>query len=197
MVSLEDELMTDICKDLQNQGIHHVAMEDLNQFGRSFFRMKINKTDSEEEKEQKIKYNRLVKFIGLTDLNNRFERIARKYNIQVSKVHAAYTSQQCNECGYIDKENRKTQEGFVCLECEFEVNADINAANNIKDRVSEAVLREGLLVKNDHGSYSPKKKKSSQDIYDLLTTPAVQSIYKSRTASSNRNLDEILNSRVV
>jgi len=67
---------------------------------------------------------------------------------------------------------------------------------NIKDRVSEAVLREGLLVKNDHGSYSPKKK-SNQGVYGLLTTPAVQSIYKSRTASSNRNLDEILNSRVI
>jgi len=34
------------------------------------------------------------------------------------------------------------------------------------------VLREGLLVKNVHGSYSPKKK-SNQYVYDLLTTPAV------------------------
>ncbi|WQJ53863.1 MAG: transposase [Wendovervirus sonii] len=188
IVSQENDLMSQICKDLQEQSIHHVAMEDLDQFGQSFIRMNIKKTDSEEEKSQKIKYNRLVKFIGLSDLNNMFEHISRKYEIQLSKVHAAYTSQTCNECGYIDKENRKTQENFLCLECENENNADINAAKNIKDRVSEAVLREGLLTENEHGSFKPKKK-SVQDIYDFLSSPAVQSIYSERQ-SSNVNFEE-------
>ncbi|WQJ53878.1 MAG: transposase [Wendovervirus sonii] len=184
IVSQENDLMSQICKNLQEQSIHHVAMEDLDQFGQSFIRMNIKKTDSEEEKTQKIKYNRLVKFIGLSDLNNRFECISRKYEIQLSKVHAAYTSQTCNECGYIDKENRKTQENFQCLECEHENNADINAAKNIKDRVSEAVLREGLLTLNEHGSFKPKKK-SIQDIYDFLSSPAVQSIYSERQSSND------------
>ncbi|WQJ53521.1 MAG: transposase [Wendovervirus sonii] len=191
IVSQENDLMSQICKDLQGQSIHHVAMEDLDQFGQSFIRMNIKKTDSEDEKSQKIKYNRLVKFIGLSDLNNRFECISRKYSIQVSKVHAAYTSQTCNECGYIDKENRKTQENFLCLECEHENNADINAAKNIKDRVSEAVLREGLLTENEHGSFKPKKK-SVQDIYDFLSSPAVQSIYSERQSSNDNFEKEII-----
>ena len=42
-----------------------------------------------------------------------------------------YTSQKCSRCRHIDKENRQTQEKFVCTECGFELNADHNAAVNI------------------------------------------------------------------
>ena len=42
-----------------------------------------------------------------------------------------YTSQKCSRCGHIDKENRQTQEKFVCTQCDFELNADHNAAINI------------------------------------------------------------------
>ena len=43
----------------------------------------------------------------------------------------AYTSQTCSRCGNIDKENRQTQETFVCTKCGFKLNADHNAAINI------------------------------------------------------------------
>ena len=46
-------------------------------------------------------------------------------------VPPQYTSQTCSRCGYIDKKNRKTQAGFVCVSCGFEINADHNAALNI------------------------------------------------------------------
>jgi len=47
------------------------------------------------------------------------------------EVPPAYTSQKCSRCNYISKENRLTQEGFKCLDCNFELNADINAAKNV------------------------------------------------------------------
>ena len=49
----------------------------------------------------------------------------------LTRVPAHHTSQQCNKCGFIDKENRKTQAQFKCVSCGHRGNADINAALNI------------------------------------------------------------------
>jgi len=49
-------------------------------------------------------------------------------------VDPSYTSQTCNKCGYIDKNNRRTQSEFACLACGHTSNADVNAAQNIRDR---------------------------------------------------------------
>ena len=56
---------------------------------------------------------------------------------EVQAVNPAYTSQTCACCGHIAKENRKTQADFVCVECGYEVNADINGARNILARWNE------------------------------------------------------------
>lgn len=45
-------------------------------------------------------------------------------------VNPRYTSQRCSSCGYIHKNNRKGST-FHCLNCNFELNADLNAARNI------------------------------------------------------------------
>ena len=46
-------------------------------------------------------------------------------------VNPRYTSQRCNACGAVDKENRKSQSSFVCVSCGHMDNADSNAALNI------------------------------------------------------------------
>jgi predicted RNA-binding Zn-ribbon protein involved in translation (DUF1610 family) len=138
----------DICKKMIANGENHAVFEDLdNGFGRCF----IKTVDD-------LNFNRLIKEMHLSSIKDEFEHIARKYNIAVSTVHAEYTSIQCSKCGYIDDENRKTQEEFVCLECGHTDNADNNASCNIKMRVSEAVPRDMLLKasKLGNGSYSPK-----------------------------------------
>jgi len=53
---------------------------------------------------------------------------------QLIKVDPRYTSQTCNECGHISKENRKSQKKFVCTACGHIANADINASKNILAR---------------------------------------------------------------
>ena len=53
---------------------------------------------------------------------------------QLIKVDPKYTSQTCNECGHISKENRQSQSKFVCTACGYSANADINASKNILDR---------------------------------------------------------------
>jgi putative transposase len=53
---------------------------------------------------------------------------------QLIKVDPRYTSQECNECGHISKENRKSQDKFVCTACGHSANADVNASKNILAR---------------------------------------------------------------
>ncbi len=50
---------------------------------------------------------------------------------KVLYVDAKYTSQKCNICGHISKENRRSQALFSCIKCDYEANADYNASKNI------------------------------------------------------------------
>jgi putative transposase len=50
------------------------------------------------------------------------------------KVPAHYTSQTCPCCGHVSRDNRKTQEKFLCVECYYENHADVVGAINVLDR---------------------------------------------------------------
>lgn len=50
------------------------------------------------------------------------------------RVNPQYTSQTCNRCGHVAKENRLTQSEFRCVSCGHTANADQNAAQNIRDK---------------------------------------------------------------
>ena len=56
---------------------------------------------------------------------------AERVGIKVKYVDPAFTSQTCSKCGYVDEENRITQDKFECQKCGFTLNADHNAAINI------------------------------------------------------------------
>lgn len=151
MAMSEQQLIADMCKILQSQGVGHIVMEDLNNgFGKCYVKDKDNSD---------INYNRKVKFLGLSSLKQEVEHIARKYDIAVSTVHASYTSKMCPVCGCIEDENRPNQETFECIECGHKDNADFNAAKNIKNRVCVTVLRNMLLKQLDNGAFEPKKLK--------------------------------------
>ena len=149
IVKSNQQLISSMCKSLKNNNITHIVMENLdNGFGKSFVKDKNNND---------INFNRIVKFLKISNLKNEIEHIGRKYDIAVSTVQSYYTSKMCPICGCIDDENRTSQEEFSCIECGFESNADINAAINIKNRVSVTVLRNKLLKQTDNGAYEPKR----------------------------------------
>ncbi|MDR1000299.1 MAG: transposase, partial [Clostridiales bacterium] len=89
---------------------------------------------------------------GRGAVKNKLARLQEEQGIKVTYINAAYTSQQCNVCGYIYRANRKDQKHFKCLCCGHTSNADVNAARNIKDRrsilisldSSNAVVRKNL-----------------------------------------------------
>ena len=149
IVKSNQQLISNMCKSLKNDNITHIVMENLdNGFGKSFVNDKNNND---------INFNRVVKFLKISSLKDEVEHIARKYDIAVSTIQSYYTSKMCPICGCIDDENRTSQEEFSCIECGFESNADINAAINIKNRVSVTVLRNNLLKQMDNGAYEPKR----------------------------------------
>ncbi|MFI8789596.1 RNA-guided endonuclease InsQ/TnpB family protein [Streptomyces sp. NPDC055105] len=67
---------------------------------------------------------------------------ARKAGVPVVFVDPAHTSQQCCECGHIDKKNRASQALFTCRNCGVVAHADRNASHNIA-RKGEAVWTAG------------------------------------------------------
>ena len=151
IVESEKQKISVMCSEEQAKGTNHFAMEDLDgKFGKSYIKDKCN---------DDLNFNRIVSALCISSLKNEVEHIARKYDIAVSTVHASYTSKMCPVCGCIEDENRPTQEQFSCIECGHEDNADINAAINIKNRVSEAVLRKKLLKQLDNGAFEPRKLK--------------------------------------
>jgi len=54
--------------------------------------------------------------------------------IQVVKVDPRHTSQTCSRCGYQHRSNRRSQSLFHCRSCGYQLNADYNAAINIRNK---------------------------------------------------------------
>ena len=68
--------------------------------------------------------------------------------VPLVKVNPAYTSQTCSACGHCRRENRKSQAKFLCVSCGMGMNADQNAALNIRARAlsKRALELAGLTV---------------------------------------------------
>ncbi|WDT92387.1 IS200/IS605 family element transposase accessory protein TnpB [Streptomyces sp. SCSIO-PteL053] len=56
---------------------------------------------------------------------------AKRAGVPLVYVDPAYTSQQCSECGHIDRMNRIDQAAFACRSCGALVHADDNASHNL------------------------------------------------------------------
>ena len=104
-----------------------------------------------------IKYARLSKLLHLSKVKDLLKRQAEKHGIRVHITPSHYTSQTCPKCGYISRDNRKTQESFKCVNCGYESNADSNAADNLELRYTSDVLRSKLHNIDEYGRLVPKK----------------------------------------
>jgi len=125
-----------------------------------------------------IKYTRLSKLLHLSKVKDLLKRQAEKHGIRVHITPSHYTSQTCPKCGFISRDNRKTQESFKCVNCGYESNADSNAANIIEQRYTSDVLRSKLHNIDEYGRLVPKKLNRYQikavlnDYYILLPNAA-------------------------
>lgn len=79
---------------------------------------------------QKAGLNRGILAAGWGALVRRLEHKAPGRTV---KIDPRYTSLTCNICGHVARDSRKSQAAFSCVACGHTVNADVNAARNIRD----------------------------------------------------------------
>lgn len=80
------------------------------------------------------KLNRIIKNFGLKFFINKLKELSLIKGFKIEELNPAYSSQECSDCGYVDKNNRKTQSKFKCLCCGKEINADINGSRTLLKR---------------------------------------------------------------
>ena len=79
------------------------------------------------------------------------------------EINARKTSQECSECGHTEKSNRKSQSKFSCNKCGFELNADYNAAINIKNRGRKKVGTESFSKEKTVKTKAFRRKSTSSN----------------------------------
>ncbi len=67
---------------------------------------------------------------------------AQLAGVPVVLVDPRNTSRTCSVCGHCEKGNRRNQAEFCCLQCGHSVNADLNAARNIR---AKAVVKRPMV----------------------------------------------------
>lgn len=144
--------MSELIKLAKQNGRNHLILEDLSLLGKL-----------RSQSEFGINYGRLFRLLGLSSIKNELENMCRNQNISISFVQSDFSSQTCYVCGYISKENRPTQEEFICVSCGNMDDADINSSKNLQWRIVSDVLRQSLLEKNEFNEWRPKKSFISKD----------------------------------
>jgi putative transposase len=71
---------------------------------------------------------------------------AERKGVAVVKVDPRHTSQMCSRCGYQHRANRRSQSLFLCRQCGYCLNADLNAAKNIREKYLASLAQDGTPI---------------------------------------------------
>ncbi|PSR33750.1 MAG: hypothetical protein C7B46_09130 [Sulfobacillus benefaciens] len=80
-----------------------------------------------------------------SSLRERAEFLSQAGGSRLETVNAAYTSQECPQCGSIHKDNRQGDR-FHCPHCHYIAHADTVGAMNVERRYTDPALRERIRV---------------------------------------------------
>jgi putative transposase len=82
---------------------------------------------------QKKELNRVIADAAWGELKLKTKAVAAKLGLIVTEVDPRFSSQQCSCCGHTDKANRN-KERFLCTECGYIEDADVQASYNLLER---------------------------------------------------------------
>jgi len=117
------KLTTQISKDLSTQGVEVLVLENLKG---------LRKSASRKRGTSKGKMlNYIINSFPYSMFQNFLKYKCLDRGIKVEFVNPAYTSKTCSRC---KSKNtlRPRQEDFMCLDCGFKLNADLNGSRNIE-----------------------------------------------------------------
>lgn len=110
--------------------------------------------------------NRLLRAAQLGYIERRLEFKLNEAGIRYRSVQPAYSSQQCQACGFTLRENRKSPARFECLFCGYRVSADVNAAVNLAERFGDDELKRASLPGGEGLAGETLPASSSPDVWD-------------------------------
>ena len=84
--------------------------------------------------------NRILTNCGRAVFRAKLQDLEERYGVTHTEVNAAYSSQTCSHCGWVEKKNRRSQSEFRCRCCGHRMHADVNAARNLGARRSCPVM---------------------------------------------------------
>ena len=79
------------------------------------------------------KWGKKNQFWPIGYIGEKLNQLSQEYGVRIIEIMSAYTSQECNVCGFIHKNNRNAEK-FKCMNCSYEIDADYNASVNIYNR---------------------------------------------------------------
>lgn len=145
---------------MKNNNFNYLVMEDLD--------IKSSKTKTKKNANcTKINYNDVAQTLRINNLKNVLERLCKKENFNFAKVNPAYTSQTCSVCGNIDKKSRNHRM-FLCTNCHHSDDADINAAKNIKNRITNPMLKLNLIRFDNENQIHVGSKHKNKSFYEKV-----------------------------
>jgi len=97
--------------------------------------------------------NQNFHYIPFGLFKQKLESKAERYGIEYKEVDERDTSKKCSICGVIKESNRKHRGLYVCRVCGAVINADVNGALNILEKVAPESVRIG-----SSGGWSPPKR---------------------------------------
>jgi IS605 OrfB family transposase len=84
--------------------------------------------------------NAKLRAANLAQIPNHIQWVAAQLGLPVIKVNPAYSSQECNHCHFVHRNNRPNQQTFCCQMCGYAANADEAAALNLVQRLHDHEL---------------------------------------------------------
>lgn len=80
--------------------------------------------------------NRILNRFGKSQINKKLDSLSESKGIIIERKNPAYTSQECSNCHYTNKTNRKSRNKFECGNCGLKLHADVNGGRNTLARSS-------------------------------------------------------------
>lgn len=125
----EQRFMKDVNHCISKSIIKFAVQENVSVIGLEDLTNIRENTNGKLHKKQRYLHNSWA----FRQLQSFIEYKAKQVGIIVEYINPEYTSQTCNRCNHISKNNRKGLR-FHCEACGFEMNADLNASRNIEHR---------------------------------------------------------------
>lgn len=133
-----------------NDELHKIAKDIVDEAEKHSAIIAIGNLNGVRNNNKGRKVNRKINSMPSYRLKEYIKYKAVERGISVLEVPEYNTSKQCSKCGSMNTE-RPCQGVFICKDCRYTVNADVNGAKNILKRAHAYMLMAGAAVTQPEG----------------------------------------------